>query len=163
MDQNDLESVKSAATTFLRQETRLDVLVNNAGIMIPPAGTKTAQGYEAQLGTNALAPFLLTKLLTPLLVATAKTAPAGTVRVVWTSSSAANRFSPNGGVDMKNLDYKLDQGAWHKYGVSKAGDILLSKEFAARYEGSGVLSFVSQLLPVDIAILITCSRSTRAI
>jgi retinol dehydrogenase-12 len=122
------------------------VLWNNAGVMVPPQGSKTKQGYELQLGTNNVAPFLFTKLLTPTLIKTAKIEPPGTVRVVWTSSSAAESFSPNGGVDLGNLDYKTDKAPWHKYGVSKAGNILHSKEYARRYGGDGIISVVCGLL-----------------
>lgn len=43
---------------------------------------------------------------------------------------------------MKNLDYKTDKGAWHKYGVSKAGNILQAKAFADRHRNDGVVSVV---------------------
>lgn len=110
--------------------------------MAPPAGTKTKQGYELQLGTNNVAPFLFTKLLTPILLKTAKTAPTGTVRVVWTSSSAAVTVAPKGGVLMDNLDYKVDKAAFHKYGVSKAGNVFHATEFAKRYGSEGIISVV---------------------
>jgi retinol dehydrogenase-12 len=108
--------------------------------MASPQGSKTKQGYEQQLGTNNIAPFLFTKLLTPLLRSTAATAPPGSVRVIWTSSSAAEAFSPPNGVDMANLDYKKDYSWNHKYGVSKAGNIFHSKEYARRYAGDGIVS-----------------------
>ena len=143
LDLSDLVLVKESAESFLSKENRLDVLWNNAGVMTPPQGSKTKQNYEAQLGTNCLGPFLFTKLLTPLLIETAKTAPRGSVRVCWLASSAAEFMSPKpGGVDMKNLDYKKDQSAWYKYGVSKAGNVLYSKEFAKRYQADNVLSVV---------------------
>lgn len=103
----------------------------------------TKQGYEMQLGVNNVGPFLFTKLLMPILVETAKTAPGGSVRVVFVSSAAAAGFSPAGGVNMENLDYKQDQAAWHKYGVSKAGNILHASEFARHFAGQGVISVVS--------------------
>lgn len=143
LDLNDLSTIQASAQEFLDKETRLGVLWNNAGVMIPPQGSKTTQNYELQLGTNNIAPFLFTKLLVPILAQTAKNAPAGSVRVVWVSSSAAERFSPEGGVDMSNLDYKKDQSAWHKYGVSKAGNILQATEFAKRYKSTGIISIVS--------------------
>ena len=111
--------------------------------MIPPQGSKTEQGYELQLGTNCVAPFLFTKLLTPLLIETAKTAPKDSVRVVWTSSNAAEIFAPKNGVEMGNLDYREEKGAWHKYGVSKAGNVLHASEFARRFGSQGVVSVVS--------------------
>lgn len=110
--------------------------------MIPVQGSKTAQGYELQLGTNNVAPFLFTKFLTERLVETARTASEGSVRVVWVASSAAKAFSPENGVDMSNLHYKVDKGAWHKYGVSKAGNILQAKAFATRHRADGVVSVV---------------------
>jgi len=90
--------------------------------MVPSEGSKTVQGYELQLGTNNVAPFLFTSLLTPLLVKTAKTAPKGSVRVIWVSSTVAELMSPKNGVEMDNLDYKKDKPVWHKYGVSKASN-----------------------------------------
>ena len=142
LDLNDLTTIKSSAEEFLRKEKRLDVLWNNAGVMIPPQGSKTKQGYELQLGTNNIAPFLFTKLLTPILVDTAKSSPPASIRVVWVSSSAAGAFAPDSGVDMKNLDYKNDKGAWHKYGVSKAGNILQATAFADNHRSDGVVSVV---------------------
>lgn len=142
LDLDDLTVVKQSAESFLSKESKLDVLWNNAGVMIPPEGSKTKQGYEAQLGTNCLGPFLFTKILTPLLVETAKSAPQGSVRVVWLGSSAAEVMSPKGGVEMGNLDYKKNETNWYKYGTSKAGNVLYGKEFAKRYQADGVLSVV---------------------
>jgi retinol dehydrogenase 12 len=125
-------------------------LFNNAGVMVPPQGSKTKQGYELQLGTNNLAPFLFTELLTPVLVKTAKAKGPGNVRVVWVSSSAAELLSPNGGVEMDNLDYKREKGAWHKYGVSKAGNVLHAMEYAKRHGGEGIISVVSLLPTIEV-------------
>ena len=142
LDLDDLTLVKQSADSFVSKETKLDVLWNNAGIMVPPQGSKTKQNYEAQLGINCLGPFLFTKILTPLLVATAKTAQRESVRVVWLSSSAAETTAPKGGVVMSNLDYKKDQSNWYKYGVSKAGNIFYSNELAKRHQADGVISVV---------------------
>jgi len=140
LDLDDLTTIKKSADEFLGKEKRLDILWNNAGVMVPPQGSKTKQGYELQIGTNNFAPFLFTKFLAPLLRATAKTSAPGAVRVVWTSSSMAEASSPTGGVDLNNLDYKVDKAVWHKYGVSKAGNILHAKEFAKRFGGEGIVS-----------------------
>ncbi|KAK3173359.1 hypothetical protein OEA41_006688 [Lepraria neglecta] len=140
LDLDDLTTIKASAEAFLRENDRLDVLLNNAGVMTPPQGSKTKQGYELQLGTNCVAPFLFTKLLMPILLQTAKTAPAESVRVVWTSSNGAEYFSPKKGVDLDNMDYKNDQSRWHKYGVSKAGNIFHGQELARRYGGKGIIS-----------------------
>ncbi|KAF2821679.1 NAD(P)-binding protein [Ophiobolus disseminans] len=140
LDLNDLDGIAPSAQEFLSKEKRLDVLFNNAGVMVPPQGSTTKQGYELQLGTNCVAPFLFTKLLTPLLVQTAKTSEKGSVRVVWVSSSAADMMAPKGGVDMSNLAYKTDKPSWTKYAVSKGGNVLHAIEFGRQYKADGVVS-----------------------
>lgn len=139
LDLDDLTTIKSTVEAFLRDNDRLDILWNNAGVMIPPQGSKTKQGYDLQLGTNNVAPFLFTKLLYPILAKTAKTAPADSVRVVWVSSNGAEYFSPKGGVDLDNLDFKVDKSTWVKYGTTKAGNILHASEFAKR-QSDGIIS-----------------------
>jgi len=143
LDLGDLTTIKKSAEEFLSKEDKLDILWNNAGVMAPPAGSKTAQGYELQIGTNNVAPFLFTKLLTPLLVKTAKSAPKGGVRVVWVSSIAAELASPKNGIEMDNLDYKKDKSDMHKYGVSKAGNWYHATEFAKLHKADGITSVVS--------------------
>ena len=61
LDLNDLVTIKKTAETFLAAESRLDILWLNAGVMIPPSSSKTAQGLELQFGTNNVAHFLLVK------------------------------------------------------------------------------------------------------
>lgn len=145
LDLADLSTIKKSANDFLAKETRLDVLFNNAGVMVPPQGSKTKQGYELQLGTNNLGPFLFTKLLTPVLLRTAasKDLSPGDVRIVWVSSSAAELMAPKGGIIMENLDYRVDKRAGYKYGVSKAGNVYHATEYSKRYGSDGILSVVS--------------------
>ena len=81
IDLGDLTTIASGVSKFLAQENRLDVLFNNAGIAQVPAGSVTAQGEEAHMGTNCLGHFLLTKLLCPILIQTAKSVPRGSVCV----------------------------------------------------------------------------------
>ncbi|KAI0486798.1 short-chain dehydrogenase [Xylaria cf. heliscus] len=140
LDLSDLSTIKTAAEVFLARENRLDVLFNNAGVMFPPHGRKTAQGHELQLGTNCLGPFLFTQLLTPILITTAETAATGSVRVVWTSSSAAEHLNPKGGIDLDNLDYKRDTFYAWKYGISKAGNYYHATEYARRHRDDGIVS-----------------------
>lgn len=147
LDLNDLEGIKISADDFLSKETRLDVLFNNAGVMMPAQGSKTKQGYELQLGTNCVAPFLFTKLLTPVLRETARTSPKGDVRVVWVSSMIAQFLAPKGGVEMDNLDYKVDKGKEAKYAVSKGGNVLHALEYQRLYGGDGIISVVSLPFP----------------
>ncbi|KAI0905345.1 short-chain dehydrogenase [Ustulina deusta] len=140
LDLSDLATIKKSADDFLAKEQRLDVLFNNAGVMTPPAGSKTVQGYELQLGVNSIGTFLFTRCLNPTLAATARSAPQHSVRVVWVSSAAADS-APKPAIDFSNIDYKRDEGQWQKYERSKAGNILHSCEAARRSErdGEGVL------------------------
>ncbi|KAH7176740.1 short-chain dehydrogenase [Dactylonectria macrodidyma] len=136
---DDLTTIKASAEKFHAEETRLDVLFNNAGVMVPPEGSKTVQGYELQLGVNNLAHHLFTNLLTPTLKATAQVAPRDTVRVIWVSSSAADAV-PKPAIDFSNMDYQREEGLWTKYMRSKAGNVIQAAEYARRTEGSGILS-----------------------
>ncbi|ATY63609.1 short-chain dehydrogenase [Cordyceps militaris] len=142
VDLADLRTVKPAADAFLARETRLDVLVNNAGVMFPPADVASAQGHEMQMATNCLGPFLFTKLLTPLLVATAKKAPKDSVRVIWASSLANNLFSPSGGIafDAATGAPKKHGITQINYGQSKTGNQFYAAEFHRRYAADGVVS-----------------------
>lgn len=127
--------------------------------MFPPAGSQTAQGYELQMGVNCLGHFLFTQLLTPTLVATAKTASPGAVRVVWVSSSAAELLSPRQGVDMTNLDFSRWVFGPFKYGTSKAGNYFHATEFAKKHEDDGIISIVSR----DIIPELSRSNETQAL
>ncbi|KAH8665074.1 short-chain dehydrogenase [Tricladium varicosporioides] len=141
LDLSDLTTIKASAEEFLSKEKQLHVLFNNAGVMMPPQGSKSAQGYELQLGVNNIGTFMLTKLLTPLLISTAKKSPLNTVRVIWLSSSATELFSPkSAGVDMENLDYHREQSPMTKYAHSKAGNYLHAVEFSNRFGADGILS-----------------------
>lgn len=142
LDLGDLQGIKASATEFLQKERRLDVLWLNAGIMTPPAGTITTQGYEVQLGTNVLGHFLFTKNLTPILTETAKIAPTGSVRAVFVSSSAHHFAPANGGIKWDDINFKNGGSAWEIYGQSKAGGILLGYEFAKRFADTGVIAVV---------------------
>lgn len=136
---DDLTTIKATANEFLARESRLDVLFNNAGVMVPPQGSVTKQGFELQLGVNNIAHQLLTHLLTPVMVTTASIAPRDSVRVIWVSSSAADA-APKPAVDFSNMDYHNEEGIWSKYSRSKAGSVIQASEFARR--NPSVLSLV---------------------
>lgn len=74
LDLASFASVRAAAETFSRAESRLDILMNNAGIMMTPEGL-TKEGYEIQFGTNVMGPALFTHCLLPILQKTAKINP----------------------------------------------------------------------------------------
>ena len=67
LDLSSLDSIRAFCKTFLAKYTRLDVLVNNAGVMACPFA-KTKEGFEFQIGCNHLGHFLLQQTLTPLLL-----------------------------------------------------------------------------------------------
>ncbi|TLD16914.1 uncharacterized protein PgNI_02332 [Pyricularia grisea] len=144
LDLADLTTIKASVDEFLSKEKQLHVLFNNAGVMMPPQGSKTAQGYELQLGINNVGTFLFTKLLTPILTTTATSSTPGSVRVVWVSSSMAELSSPNpGGVPLDKLDDLASNNSFSprvKYGISKAGNYLHATEYARRFGDKGIVS-----------------------
>ncbi|EWY87470.1 hypothetical protein FOYG_11669 [Fusarium oxysporum NRRL 32931] len=133
LELDNLSTIKPAATRFLEKESRLDVLWNNAGVMIPPEGSKSKHGYELQYGVNNIAQFLLTLLLRPALEAAAASAPKNSVRVVWVASSAADA-APNPAVDLTNMDYHREEVVWMKYSRSKAASALNPGNFVTNLQ-----------------------------
>lgn len=143
LDLADLTKVKAAAQNFLAQESKLHVLFNNAGVMVGPADPplKTVQGHEFSLGVNCVGAFLLTKLLTPILIATVPSEPPNTVRVIWLSSYGLMQYAlQDHGIDLDNLDYHIPKPHVDRYGISKCGDWLLGVEYARRHKADGIVS-----------------------
>ncbi|KAH8809094.1 hypothetical protein F5884DRAFT_706269 [Xylogone sp. PMI_703] len=129
---SDLTSVESCAKAFLEKETKLHILVNNAGIMAPPAG-ETKQGFETQFGVNYLSHFLLTRRLLPALQTAAAASKPGEVRVV-NISSAGHTMAPEDGISFDDLSLNSSKGnLFTIYGQSKLANVLHSKEIAKRY------------------------------
>lgn len=140
VDFSDLATIKPAVEEFTSKESHLNTLTNNAGVMNPPSGSKDKQGYELQLGTNCLGPFLFSKLLTPILKKTAEKAPADTVRVTWAASMAVG-MSPKGGVTFKADGVSVEQtDAMTGYSQSKAANCLLAAEYAQHHAKDGIVS-----------------------
>ena len=93
------------------------------------------------MGVNVIGTFLFTKLLTPTLVATAKTEPPNTVRVVWVSSLGTEIVGEKSyGISLDYLNYWPALKPLERYGISKAGNWLHGVEFAKRYQADGVVS-----------------------
>lgn len=135
-DLTSFDSIKKAAKQFTSEQDRLDILLNNAGIMACPEGT-TAEGYEIQFGTNHVGHALLTKLLLPTLQKTARTpgTTPGSVRVV-NLSSAAEAFAPKpAGIKFEQLKDASGGGigTWARYGQAKLANIHHARALAARY------------------------------
>ena len=109
LDLNSLDSVKSFAKEFISDYDQLDVLINNAGVMMCPY-SKTKDGFEIQMGVNHLGHFALTGLLMPLLIKTKNS------RVVATSSIAHK----SGNINFDDINWEK-----RKYKTIKAYSCLL--------------------------------------
>jgi NAD(P)-dependent dehydrogenase (short-subunit alcohol dehydrogenase family) len=141
LDLSNLSTIKSSAEAFQSKEPKLDVLWNNAGVSSPPAGSVSKQGFELQMGTNCLGPLLFTQLLLPQLQAAAKSAPRGTVRIIWTSSQVVDFVAPKGGFALADLDYP-SKDTTKNYVTSKLGNWFLAHELAAEVGAQGIMSVV---------------------
>ncbi|KAH8647138.1 hypothetical protein BX600DRAFT_150936 [Xylariales sp. PMI_506] len=139
LDLADLSTIKPAVQSFTAQESRLDVLVNNAGIMYPPKGSVDAQGHELQMGTNCLGHYLLYQLLSPLLAQTAASSPTASVRVAWAASIAVHVDCPQPHGLVLGADGPADQGVTHNYGQTKVGNAFFAREFAKSTPQTGVV------------------------
>jgi len=137
MDLASLQSVRECANALLEEEDKIDILINNAGVMACPE-LKTEDGFEMQFGTNHLGHFLLTEMLLPLL---RKSKATGfTPRIVNLSSVAHQRAKMN----WNDLHYQIYPGTYKpfiSYGQSKLANILHAKELARRVQKDGISVF----------------------
>lgn len=124
LDLADLSSVREFAAGY--RADRLDLLINNAGVMALPYG-RTADGFETQFGVNHLGHFALTGLLLPKLLAT----PGA--RVVSVSSG----LHALADIDMGDLNSERDYRRWVAYGRSKTANLLFVHELARRAAAAG--------------------------
>ncbi|KAL2822805.1 retinol dehydrogenase 11 [Aspergillus cavernicola] len=136
-DLTSLSSVKAAATEFLAQESRLDVLICNAGVMATPPGL-TSDGFEIQFGTNHLGHAMLIRHLLPLLQATAsKEGGEGDARIISLTSLGFKMAPLTGpGINFSELTTPQNKGfmwSWFRYGQSKLANLIYAKELARRY------------------------------
>jgi NAD(P)-dependent dehydrogenase (short-subunit alcohol dehydrogenase family) len=131
MDLLDPASINAFAEHFLRENQRLHILVNNAGIMAPPL-TRDARGYESQFATNHLGHFQLTCRLWPALVA------AEGARVVALSSYGHRRA----GVDFHDPNFeRREYDPWIAYGQSKTANALFAVALDSIGQRQGVRAF----------------------
>lgn len=127
LDLGSLASVKAFAMSLLKDEERLDLLVNNAGVMFPPY-SKTKDGFELQIGTNHLGHFALVGHLMPLLQ------PAEGSRIVVVSSMAHR----TGNIDLSDLNWESRKfNTQRAYGDSKIANLYFAYELARKLEKSG--------------------------
>ncbi|XP_059191968.1 retinol dehydrogenase 11-like isoform X1 [Centropristis striata] len=168
LDLASLESVRQLAKDVLASEKRLDILINNAGIMSCPKW-QTAEGFEMQFGVNHLGHFLLTSCLLDLLK---KSAPS---RIVNVSSLAHEKgavfqnlsfflnltsrdvilsvlfnikyhdfeycFHSTGEIYFDDIHLDKDYNHWKSYAQSKLANVLFTRELANRLQGTGVTTY----------------------
>lgn len=162
LDLANLESVRNFADQFMLNYSRLELLINNAGVTVPPY-SKTADGFELQFGTNHLGHFALTGLLIEVIKDTRDS------RIV-TVSSAAHQY---GKLDFHDLNWtKRSYKAWKAYGDSKIANLYFTYQLdrklkkncngtlaAASHPGwtrtelqrhSGLASFLNRFFAQDI-------------
>ncbi|XP_055374369.1 retinol dehydrogenase 13-like [Condylostylus longicornis] len=126
-DLSSFESIRNFVKTFKAEQNRLDILINNAGVMRCPRSL-TKEGIELQLGVNHMGHFLLTGLLLDLLKSSAPS------RIVVVSSLAHTRGDIN--VTDLNSEKSYDEG--QAYSQSKLANILFTRELAKKLKGTGV-------------------------
>ncbi len=127
----DLASLRSVRD-FVRRvgNERVDLLVNNAGVMRIPTREVTEDGFERQFGTNFLGPFALTMLLLPALRRSREP------RVTTVSSGAANMGAKR--INFEDLQSSKSYGAWNAYCQSKLADLLFMLELGRRTAVDGI-------------------------
>lgn len=130
LDLASLQSVRALAKDVQQNEERLDVLINNAGIMMCPQW-QTEDGFEMQFGVNHLGHFLLTNLLLDLLK---KSTPS---RVVNVSSLAHEK----GEIYFDDINLEKDYDPHRSYKQSKLANVLFTRELAVRLKGTGVTTY----------------------
>ena len=148
LDLGDLASVRQFASEFTGRFDRLDILINNAGVMVPPY-SKTKDGFELQFGTNHLGHFALTAHLLPILMATPLS------RVVTVSSIAARKAR----INFKNLDGSHGYNPMIFYRQSKLANLLFAVELQHRLERAGSTS-ISVLCHPGISVTNLLSRGS---
>ncbi len=127
LDLSSLASVRAFAGEFSHAFDRLDLLINNAGVMALPKRAETADGFEMQFGTNHLGHFALTGLLFPLL---ARTSGSRVVNV----SSGAHR---PGRIHWDDLQLKHSYTPFGAYSQSKLANLLFTNELQRRLDKAG--------------------------
>ncbi len=137
LDLSSLKSVKNFAEKFNEKFTRLDLLINNAGVMIPPY-SKTEDGFELQFGTNHLGHFALTAHLLEIIEKTENS------RIINVASSAHKM----GNINFDDLNWeKRKYKSWNAYGDSKIANLYFTYELQNRLKKKGSKVLVTAAHP----------------
>ena len=128
LDLCDLSSIREFVKIFKAKYNRLDILINNAGVMAIPDRRLTKDGFEMQIGTNHFGHFLLTNLLLDVIKASK---PSRIINL----ASMAHLF---GYLNLDDINSEKFSNNQLTYGGSKLANILFTKELAKKLEGTGV-------------------------
>uniref|UniRef100_A0A8C6ST54 Zgc:112332 n=1 Tax=Neogobius melanostomus TaxID=47308 RepID=A0A8C6ST54_9GOBI len=130
LDLSDTKSIRAFAELINKEEKQVNILINNAGIMMCPY-SKTADGFEMQLGVNHLGHFLLTYLLLDLIK---RSAPSRIVVV----ASVAHTWT---GLRLDDINSERSYDTMKAYGQSKLANVVFARSLAKRLHGTGVSVF----------------------
>ncbi|CCT72900.1 related to alcohol dehydrogenase homolog Bli-4 [Fusarium fujikuroi] len=148
LDLASLASIKSAAAEFQTSSTRLDILINNAGIMMTPEG-RTEEGYEIQIGTNHMGHAFLTHLLLPILEETTKI--NSDVRIVFLSSMGES-MSPKNPYQFDQFNTTMPSySSTSRYAISKLANVHYTAALAERYPNIKVISVHPGVVQTNLA------------
>lgn len=130
LDLSDTKSIREFADTINKEEAKLNILINNAGVMVCPYG-KTADGFEMQIGVNHIGHFLLTNLLIDLIK---QSTPARIITV----SSMAHTW---GIINLEDINSEKNYDKKKAYSQSKLANILFTRSLAKKLQGTGVTAY----------------------
>ncbi|XP_041477447.1 retinol dehydrogenase 14-like isoform X1 [Lytechinus variegatus] len=128
LDLSSLRSIRNFVNEFKQEEHRLDVLINNAGILAPARKTITEDGLELTYATNHFGPFLLTNLLLDFMK------QSGPGRII----NVTSVVYAMGNIDFDNLCAERSYSSYTIYGHTKLANILFTRELSKRLEGTGI-------------------------
>jgi NAD(P)-dependent dehydrogenase (short-subunit alcohol dehydrogenase family) len=131
LDLSSLDSVRAAAEALSASLPKIDLLINNAGVMMPPRRKTTKDGFELQFGTNHLGHFALTGLLLD------KILPVQGSRVVSVSSIAHSNNPPKGGIKFDDPQWERSYNPQGAYGQSKLANILYAYALDRKLKKAG--------------------------
>ena len=134
LDLDDLDSVRAFPESFAQLGlSKIDVLLNNAGVMAIPDRQLTKDGYERTFQSNHLGHFLLTAELFPYL----NRDKAVVINVSSEAYLAASKTTGGLGLDLENLNGEKRYAPWSSYGLSKLSNILFTQELQRRADATG--------------------------
>ncbi|ADG99431.1 short-chain dehydrogenase/reductase SDR [Segniliparus rotundus DSM 44985] len=139
LDLASMDSIRQAAEELRNSLEKIDLLINNAGVMMPPKRKSTREGFELQFGVNHLGHFALTGLLLDKIVATEGS------RVVTVSSIAHSNNPPKSGIRWEDPQWERSYSPQGAYGQSKLANLLFARGLDRRLTsaGKGTLSTAS--------------------